>query len=159
MRKIAVAAVRGVLAYTWYKVTKAMKGVELRGKKMDILPGTIIGLRKSADGKSTRMVIGRDNMGMVYTPIRLQLVVLLKRMQPLVGGPIDNAKVGHIETPKVGVKNGRITRELEILGRILGQGAHAYGPDSVIEIKAKKDSLMFKFNNRQFKIVPVTSGE
>jgi hypothetical protein len=147
---VTVAAVRGVLAYTWYKVSKTMLGLTLRGKSIDLPVGTTIGLRPSTDGKSTRLVIGTSNLGMVYSPSKEQMNKILTRSTPLIGGSIDKEKVGYTVEPKVGIKAKRISEELELISSILQHG----GPNSVTDLKVKSNKLFFKYNGRSFSVNP-----
>jgi hypothetical protein len=150
MRKTTVAAVRGVLAYTWYKVAKTMLGLTLRGKTVDLPAGTTIGLRPSTDGKSTRMVIGRDNMGMVYSPTKLQMDKILKRTVSLIGGQVSNEKVGYVVEPKLGIKARRNLTAFEAVQKLLS----CIQDPEFTDLKLKSNKLFFKYNGRLFSVNP-----
>jgi hypothetical protein len=145
---VTIAAIKGNMSYTWYKVTNKMLKMELRGKLQEFRPGDVIGLRPSTNGKSTRMV-RRDSLTVVMSPTQDQIRYILQRAVPLIGGAVDGAKIGHIVEPKIGVKARRISEELEMISFILEHG----GPSSVTDLKIKNNKLTFKYNGRPFGVV------
>jgi len=148
MRKISVtlAAVKGETSYTWYKVKSRVQPMDLRGKEVRLVIGDVIGLRSSSNGQSTRMV-KKDNIGYVMSPSMEQVKYLLKKCEPLIGGPVDSSKIGLVEAPKLGVKERRIEEELNNLTHVLKAGA------DITDIKVKDKRLYFKYKGRPYGIV------
>jgi hypothetical protein len=144
--QVTVAAVKGEMSYNWYKVTRKMLGIELRGKPRDFRPGDVIGLRASSDGKTTRLVV-RDKINVVMSPTPKQVQYILTHVEPLIGGSIDHSKVGFIPDPKIGVKDRRINDELSDLFHILKTG------NGVTDLKIDNKRLYFKYKNRPFGVV------
>jgi hypothetical protein len=150
MRRLTVhietSAIKGDTAYSWYKVERKMLGLELRGKARDFRVGDVIGLRPSSSGKETRMVV-RGSLNVVMSPTKSQVNYILTHVKPLIGGPIDNEKVGHIKEVKVGVKDRRINEELENIFHVLKTGA------DITDLKIKDKRLYFKYNGRNYGVV------
>lgn len=148
MRKIhiEISAVKGDTAYSWYKVTRKMLGIELRGKPRDFRVGDVIGLRPSSSGKETRLVV-RGALNVVMSPTRSQVNYILTHVTPLIGGPVDAEKVGHIKEVKVGVKERRINEELENIFHVLKNGT------DITDLKIKNKRLYFKYAGRPYGVV------
>jgi hypothetical protein len=145
---VTLAATRSPMSYTWYRVVREIRGMDLRGKPRTFKPGDVIGLRPSSNGQSTRLVVRDSNL--VMSPSQDQVKLLLKKSEPLIGGPVDPSKVGHVLVPKVGIKAKRISEELELISSILQHG----GPNSVTDLKVKSNKLFFKYNGRSFSVNP-----
>jgi hypothetical protein len=145
--EVTTAAIKSEMAYTWYKVTKKMLGLELKGKPRDFRVGNVIGLRPSTNGKSTRMVL-RDAINIVFSPTPTQVQYILSHVAPLMG-TVNPEKVGLVPEVKPGVKERRIADELELIGFILQHG----GPNSITDIKIKGNKMSFKYNGRPYWVV------
>jgi hypothetical protein len=144
--QIEISAIKEATSYVWYKVVKKMLGLELRGKSRDLRPGDVIGLRPSTDGKSTRMVF-KDNLSLVMSPTKEQVDYILKRAEPVIGGPIDKQKIGSIDVPKVSVKSRRINNELSELLLSLKK------IKGIDKLKVDNQKLYFTYNNRPYSVV------
>jgi hypothetical protein len=143
------AAVKGDMAYRWYKITsKRLQPMTLRGKECKLTEGQVIGLRPSTDGKTTRMVL-KGELTKVMSPTREQVEYILKKASPLIGGPIDKQRIGAPDIPKVGTKERRIGEELELISSILEHG----GPNSITDLKIKNKRIYFKYNGRPYGVV------
>ena len=145
MRKIHVeiSAIKDQSAYQWYKVRKRVVELPLRGKVIDLNPGDVIGLRPSTNGKSTRMVF-RDKINVVYSPDENQVKKILLRSEPLIGGSVDNSKIGHLTEPKVGIKDRRVQEELTNIEQILSRGR------GITDLKVRGTYLTFKYEGRPY---------
>lgn len=148
MRKIKVelSAILPEHNYVWYKVVKKMLGIELRGKERDFRPGDVIGLRKSTDGKSTRMVL-RDKINVVMSPSKQQTDYILSKVEPLIGGPVDKSRIGAIDAPKAGIKERRINDELEEIQSILMRGPE------IDKLRVLNKRLYFTYKGRRYGVV------
>lgn len=138
MRSTVVAAIKDETSYVWYKMRKTIRGIELRGKDIDIPKDSVIGLRSSTNGKSTRMVF-RDKISVVYSPTTEQAERILKSAEPLLGG-VAREKIGVVKPIRKGVKERRIEEELTTMLTLLKKKAPQFE-----NIRIKDKRIYFDF--------------
>ena len=152
MRTIRVVVeasnIMGDTSYTWYIVKKKISGLELRAKQQVFSVGDVIGLRPSKNGMTTRLV-RRGELTKVMSPDSKQVAYILARVEPLIGGPIDSAKVGHIVEPKIGIVDKRKSEGLEAIAKILSK----VKDPSLDNVKLRDKRIYFTYNNKPYGVV------